>query len=47
MSVTSDIDSIGFSFDSADLDIDLLDDIDQLGDVIGEILRVLCLKFNV
>jgi len=42
MSVTSDLDSISISFDSADFDIDVLDDIDLFGEVIGKILP-LCL----
>lgn len=39
MSVTSEcpsLDSIGLDFDSTDFDLDLLDDIELLGDVIGK-----------
>lgn len=42
MSVTSEdssLDSIGFNFDNADFDLDVLDDFDLMGDVIGKGLQ--------
>ena len=48
MSVTSEdssLDSVGFNFDNADFDLDVLDDFDLMGEVIGKKQHLHVLRF--
>jgi len=49
MSVTSEVsslDSVGFNFDDADFDLDVLDDFDLISEVIGEQHYYMCYTFK-